>query len=505
MTKDLVQHLYGFSNGVYFAVIVMLVLFGLSYLQMHRRQVSIAFVLVALAFACFALLNIFFQLFVSDVTDAFYPPWFFKFAAMVTPVSVIILTYIYVTGFSMRSVVASQIVKREKWIVYVIYALMFAIIVGLSFVDDPVLMLKVILLGFLPPCIGAAGLAIRSYEHNMANLGFGVLFVALVIVNVTLGWYFVENHHVFSEGLQVALNLVFALVVVFACFITIRFGYTEVRSFFKMRALDELDVLSEISSGISQNQFRLDYQPQLNLQTSRVTGVEALLRWQHPSKGNIPPLAYISLAEESNLINGVTMWVVSRAIKQAKRLYDMGYPLKTSVNFSTKNFNPMVVNHVAKELKRHKLPSELLVVEITESIMIKMEDNAFVDAMAQLRSLGVRVSIDDYGTGFSSLSYMQRFHVHELKIDKSFIDNLDYDSNDYAIVFSTIQMARNLGMETVAEGVEDGKAIDILTELRCNAVQGYGIAKPMPFDDLVRWLSKQNQDPSYYELRAVDV
>lgn len=505
MSLDWIKHLYGFSSGIYFSVVVMLVLYGLSYHKLYNWKITAAFFLVAISFVCFGLYNVFFQQLFSDVTAPLYSKGFLKFCAMMTPVSLLVLTYVYIQGFTLRSVRAYQRYQKEKWIAYLIYLSTVANIIAIYFVDDFKTIALMLLLGFVLPCFGAARLAIVANEKNTASKGYAIMFGGLLVLILTGGIYAIENPNMLPDAPQALMNVGFAVLTCFTGFFSIRYGYEEVWSFFVLREMDKRGILSDITTGINDGQFSLHYQPQLDLQTGKVTAAEALIRWEHPKKGNISPLDYIPLAEESGLISHITMWVISTAIRQAKQLRERGFPLKVSINFSPKDISHHVINHLERVLQRHNYPSELVVVEITESQVINSSDSTFANAMQRLNKLGVHVSIDDYGTGFSSLSHMQRLDINELKIDQSFIKGLGYESNNYAIVYSTLQMARNLGLVSVAEGVEDVATMRMLQELKCNFAQGYGIAKPMPFDELLVWLETKTDSTTLTDFKAVMV
>lgn len=494
LPMDWLKHLYGFSSGLYFAAVLMLVLYGLSYRKKYNWKVSAAFFLVAASYVCFGLYNLFFHTLFTDITQPLYSKGFLKFCAMMTPVSVLVLTYIYIQGFTLRSVSAYKRVKKEAWIAHLIYASTVVNIIAIYFVDDHRTIALMLLLGFILPTFGAARLAMVSNEKSMANVGYAVLFGGLLVLILTAGMYSINHPNMLPATQQVMLNVGFAIFTFCTGVFSIRYGYEEIWSFFVLREMDKRGILSDITTGIHENQFSLHYQPQLDLQTGKVTAAEALIRWEHPEKGNIAPLDYIPLAEESGLMSHITMWVITRAIVEANQLRQRGFELKISINFSPKDITQHVVSHLEKTLIRYDYPSELVVVEITESQMINSEDTTFSAAMARLHELGVSISIDDYGTGFSSLSHMQRLHIHELKIDQAFVKELDYDTSNYAIVYSTLQMARNLQLITVAEGVEDAATLNMLKELKCNFAQGYGIAKPMAFDAFVDWLHEHKSE-----------
>lgn len=505
MSLDWIKHLYGVSSGIYFALVFMLVLFGLSYRKQYNWKVTAAFLLVAASYACFGFYNLFFHTLFTDITAPLYSQGFLKFCAMMTPVSILVLTYIYIQGFTLRSVSAYERVKKEGWIAHLIYASTIANIIAIYCVDDHQTIALMLLLGFILPTFGAARLAMVSNEKSTVNVGYAVLFGGLLVLILTGGMYAVYNPNMLPDAPQVLMNVGFAIFTFCTAVFSIRYGYEEIWSFFVLQEMDKRGILSDITTGIHNNQFVLHYQPQLDLQTGKVTAAEALIRWEHPEKGRISPLDYIPLAEESGLISHITMWVISRSIREAKQLHDRGFELKMSINFSPKDINSHVISHLEKTLKRYEYPNELVVVEITESQMINSQDTDFAAAMQRLHDLGVSISIDDYGTGFSSLSHMQRLKVHELKVDQAFITDLKYGSNDYAIVYSTLQMARNLNLVSVAEGVEDYETLKLLQELKCNLAQGYGIAKPMPFDELVAWMTEKTDSTTLTDFKALNV
>lgn len=249
-----------------------------------------------------------------------------------------------------------------------------------------------------------------------------------------------------------------------------------------------------LQHAIGLEQFTLNYQPQLSLETGQVIGVEALLRWQHPEYGWVSPAEFIPVAEETGDILKIGAWVIEEAVRQAKVWLDAGYPpIKVAVNLSAAQFrHPHLPETVSNILKAAELPPELIELELTESV--SMDDPlAAIAVMDNLAARGVRMSIDDFGTGYSSLSYLKRFKVYKLKIDQSFVRDIMTDPEDRAIVNSIISLAKSLGMKTIAEGVETTGQVEYLKECQCDEVQGYYFSKPLPANEFEAYFKAQKR------------
>ena len=261
--------------------------------------------------------------------------------------------------------------------------------------------------------------------------------------------------------------------------------------------MDNEDALRE---ALVNGEFRLAYQPKVSLLTGRIVGAEALLRWHHPTRGVVPPLDFIPLAEESGLIIPIGAWVVEQACRDALRWATAlpgARPLPVSVNVSPRQFQSGLLEALGSTMAEAGVEASSLCVEVTEGMV--MQDAEFAIATLEtLRSLGLRVSMDDFGTGFSSLAYLKRFPLDELKIDKSFVDGLGRAPVDTAIVAAVMGMAHALDIRVVAEGVETADQASRLRVLGCDEAQGYHYAKPGPaeaIDELLRVESRREQDP----------
>jgi diguanylate cyclase (GGDEF)-like protein len=251
-----------------------------------------------------------------------------------------------------------------------------------------------------------------------------------------------------------------------------------------------LSLLTELRSAIERNEFRLHVQPKISLQTGRVVGMESLVRWVHPERGNVFPDEFIPFAEQTGFIRVLTRWVMEKSAELCRELASKGHHLKVSVNLSTRDLlDQDLPAKFADLLARHKLTPGSFCLEITESAI--MDDPVRAqNTLERLSSMGLDLSIDDFGTGYSSLAYLKRLPVNELKIDKSFVLNMEKDEGDTKIVRSTIDLGHNMGLRVVAEGIESEAVWRLLAELGCDQGQGYFMSRPIPGDQLIPWLEK---------------
>lgn len=250
----------------------------------------------------------------------------------------------------------------------------------------------------------------------------------------------------------------------------------------------DLSLLAELRESITAGTLSLQYQPQIETTSERTVALEALVRWQHPTRGSIPPGEFIPLAERSGVIRALTDWVLRTALAQAVQWRDDGLAMPVVVNLSMRDVvDPRFPEAVGRLLFESGLPSHLLALEITESALTA-DVRIAADNVARLRALGIRVSIDDFGTGYSSLAYLDRLAADEVKIDRSFIQGLMTDESCGAIVRATIDLAHTLHYEVVAEGVEDPATWQRLALLGCDRLQGYAIARPLGASAATEWL-----------------
>jgi len=250
-----------------------------------------------------------------------------------------------------------------------------------------------------------------------------------------------------------------------------------------------LALLGELRKAIEDGQFVLHYQPMADMQSGSIGGVEALVRWQHPRHGLMMPDEFIPLAEHTGLIKPLTQFVLNQALRQCRTWHQAGLDLSVAVNLSVRSLqDEEFPDEVARLLEEHQVDPTWLELEITESAIV-VDPIRALGVLGRLGVMGVGLSLDDFGTGYSSLAYLKRLPVSEIKIDKSFIINMALDDNDAVIVRSTIELARNLGLQVVAEGVESEEMWTLLANLGCDLAQGYYLSRPIPAEDLTSWLA----------------
>jgi len=254
----------------------------------------------------------------------------------------------------------------------------------------------------------------------------------------------------------------------------------------------QLRLIGDFDDAFRQDQFSLVYQPKVAIDGGPVTECEALLRWQHPQLGFIPPDEFILLAERSGNIRRLTDWVLAAAIRQAASWRRSGFEVCVAVNLSARDLaDASLPEQIEQLLEGEGAQGGWLALEITESAVLKDRQRA-AELLVRLKRLGISLSIDDYGTGYSSLAQLKQLPVDELKIDKSFVLELDQSPDDALIVRSTIELGHNLGMRVVAEGVENEASLDILRSLRCDKVQGYLFSRPLKPDEFLQWCMTMN-------------
>lgn len=250
-----------------------------------------------------------------------------------------------------------------------------------------------------------------------------------------------------------------------------------------------LDLIRDLHIAIERQEIGVAFQPKLDLRSGTIVGAEALARWTNPRRGVVSPVDFIPILEQTGLIKQFTLQVVEHAVRFCKQCVQAGYRLSVAVNLSAHNLrDSRLPEQIAEILSQHRLDVRLLTLEITESAVMTDPEKSY-KILSSLHSMGVQLSIDDFGTGYSSLSYLKRMPVQKLKIDRSFVSDMTHDSDDAIIVRSTIDLAHNLGLETIAEGVEDEETLAVLQDMRCDMAQGYLISHSLPAQEFLDFLA----------------
>ena len=257
-------------------------------------------------------------------------------------------------------------------------------------------------------------------------------------------------------------------------------------------AREQVELLRDLKRALAERQLELYYQPKVHAPSGQITGVEALVRWHHPQRGMISPGTFIPIAERFGLIGALGDWVIDQACRQIGAWRDEGLRMRMSINLSVHQLRLGNLSlHIRQALERHRIPPQLLTVELTESVAMDDAEGT-IRTIEALSAMGLNISIDDFGTGHSSLSYLRRLNVGELKIDRSFVFDLESSKDARAVVDAIVRLAQALGLKVVAEGVETEAQGAILRSLGCDELQGYLFAKPMSAGSLARWANEEN-------------
>lgn len=265
-------------------------------------------------------------------------------------------------------------------------------------------------------------------------------------------------------------------------------GYVVYDPGLEARTQQNLSLLAELRHAIEHDELKLYYQPKVKLQNNSISEVEALIRWIHPKRGVIPPDQFIPFAESTGFIAVITEWVINEALRQRHLWQTKDLPMTISINISARDLlNPRLPSIFSELMTRYQAAPDWLTLEITESA-IMTDPKSAMEVLNQLRAKGLRMSIDDFGTGYSSLAYLKKLPVNELKIDKSFITDMENNPDDAVIVRSTIDLGHNMDLAVIAEGVENQATWDALTQMGCDAIQGYFVSRPLAAETLENWL-----------------
>lgn len=319
---------------------------------------------------------------------------------------------------------------------------------------------------------------------------FTILSIEMIVLSASYLIY--QNPHTsFTHEtiILIVFGCLLSLIISFSIIWAIRLLLIVYDKDKRFKNDEEFYLLNDLENAIERDELIIYFQPQADLQSGKIIGMETLLRWQHPSKGLIMPSIFIPIAEKSGLIDMISEWTLLQACIYTKKLLDSGYDLRVAVNISPLQFkNPLLVEHVKRILNITQLPAKNLEIEITETAMMENIEYA-IHIMMELRDLGLMLSIDDFGMGYSSLSELDRFPVHKLKIDKAFVQTLNVNDLESNIAYSIIQIGHKLNLVIAVEGIETEMQQKIFAELHCHEGQGYYISGPIPADKFKEFLT----------------
>jgi len=328
----------------------------------------------------------------------------------------------------------------------------------------------------LADAVRVAGAILQALEHPVTVEG------QLVDVHASIGIAAFPQHGVAAEELLQRADV--------AMYVAKRSGnsYSVYSAEQDPYDAKRVVLMADLRQALERRELLIYYQPKVNLTSGRLVGLEALVRWDHPERGWVPPGEFIPLAERTGLIKRVTTYVLEQVLQDLRAWERQKMAVPVAINLSMRNLlDPVFADELTQRLQSVGVDPTLVQLEITETAVMA-EPARVLQTMARLHQLGVRFAIDDFGTGYSSLAYLQRLHVQEIKIDRSFIAQMTTDPGSVSIVRATIDLGHSLGLEVVAEGVEDEETYRLLLACRCETAQGYLISRPLPAEEVERWL-----------------
>lgn len=496
---EVLQQLYGVINGVFLVCAALVLLSGISHyrssffkLRNNRMSATFSYFLVFIGFASFGLYNVFYQGFSRAVTINTLPDWLFYISRFSSPIALASITFIFLLVTEVKSYTAFRFQEKHKVFIRSLYLMDLLALVVLLFMDD---MNNIALLNgsiFVPHCAAAVLYCLFGLKDVPYSALMAAMFALMAVVFAELNRQLFYGTLSFTPEAIALTHTTFTITHTIFTFITLRFGYDEMLRFLKVKDRDNQHLIHGFGNALKNNEFFLTYQPQINLKTNEFSGLETLIRWQHPRYGHIPPIEFIELAEVSGKIDDLCCWVISQSLKEVTSMRDhLKSDLRLSINFSAKNLNATVLEHLQRKLEYYNFPAKDLTVEITETVVIE-ETSETRHFLNTVYDMGVELSIDDYGTGFSSLSYLNKLQLSELKLDRSFVSDIDENHENFVISHSTITMSKSLNYKVVAEGVETAEAMEILKTINCDYAQGFFIARPMTESELCEWVKRSS-------------
>lgn len=486
-------HIFGIDMGIFISAFLLTLMFALSFFfqnGFHRFYLRL-FGLASLSLISITLYNMFFQYTMYHETPEFYGTWILNYGKYFGPVGLALLTYFFLVLSMTNSVKSLSFYYQRQGLIQSLYAVDVAFLVMLFFIENTINAVILIELLFMLHVAFGLFYFCQAYPKGMLRR---ILIGTMCLTMLAL---FVLSYNIYSaqplpKMTFLLFNSMLAVAALTLSFIAVRSGFDEASRFFtESEGKGQRHLVGDVFTAIKHDEFFLEYQPKRNLHTGDICGFEALIRWQHPKYGRLMPNEFVLMTEKTELINLVCQWVIDSVVQQAKAFEKEHYNLPISLNFSVNNIMPDMANYLIERLKKYDLPSDKVVVEITESIFLQ-NDSEKKAAIRLLNDADIVVSIDDYGAGFSSLNYLNKLNVGELKIDRSFIFDLVNSPQNQVIVRSILQMSQELGIRVVAEGVEDEATSQLLQDYGCDVIQGYHLAKPLPDHQLNTWLSEHH-------------
>lgn len=490
ITQQSYLFIYGITSGIFFAAGIYMLFYAFQQILINK-QISMHwhFFLSAMMAFSFGLFNIYCISVHFPVEKGVFPSWLLWLGKLIAPVAMYISFRMYIQKIPIKTLQAFNFWERTKSLFYVLHAAFLSIFIVFLCVDNPRVIILICffivnLIGILALLFGRNTYATSMFSGIYITSGvLGVLIVAILLD----AFSFLDMDQI-SPKIFLYIHIFMSLLVMLFIFIFSRYSHDESTPMYPLAKYKIRDLYKNVYYALKKNEFFLVYQPKISVKTQEVCGLEALIRWQHPKKGLIPPSEFIPLAEKTELIKDICQWVVTQVVEDLKGLKNKDIHIPISINFSVHNLNFDNVNYLVSSLREHNLSTDMVMVEITESVFLDMSTEQ-KQALQILKDAGVKLSLDDFGSGYSSFRYIDEVGLSEVKLDRLFCDRMISD-NKNSLVESLILLCHSLDVTIVVEGVNESKVFYLLKEMGCNEAQGFGIAKPMSLDLLPKWLKE---------------
>lgn len=479
-------YLYGFFGGLYAAACLFMLFFGASYfLDKTHRAISKTYLLYALGFFAFFLVTYAFLYTQNEYGVTGLPSWLISIAKLSVPVGLGLFSVCFVKISVMYSFVAYDVYQKNRQLMFGMLSYDAIVFVLLIFAKNKNEIVYLSLVNFIPHLLLTTWYVYVVFRNLLGQIL--TFFFAIGLFGSIAGAFMAyAGHYQLASWLVLTLLAFFSLLIMMLSFGSIRYSYFELLKYHAVKQRDTHGLMDDILFSIRKNHFFMVYQPLVSPATNQLISMEALIRWNHPRHGLVSPVEFIQTAEQTGLIQPLCRWIISSVLKQQQIWINKGIRVPVAINFSVINLTHEMCAFLLDEAERYDVPPQLINIEITESLFLDINSDV-LSVLRKLHYAGITIAIDDYGTGFSSLSYIKEPLLSELKIDRSFIFGLDKNEGNRVIVKTIIQMCQGLGIRVTAEGVEDASTIKVLADMQCDKIQGYEISQPLSADEITRW------------------
>lgn len=481
---------YGITVGIFFSASLYMVIFAVSQALRGRNNIVFqVFIYGALSFFAYAMFSIFCLPMHFPLIRQVIPEPVLLIAKLLSPLSIVFFIKMFTLAAPIKTLSAFLFWDRTKHLYLFLFAIQWIAVIGFIFIENTktvaIIMFSLLMINSV---LGIVFSSIALESKLLSKLYSAILWLAAFIISILILILLFIDLESLPPFIYVCVHTIFSIFILLFSFIIIRYAADETVRFKSIAKLEVEDFYRNVYNALHNEEFFIEYQPKLDLNTKKVSAVEALVRWEHPEKGRIPPDEFITAAEQTELIDHICKWVLKRVVKDIKKFQAMNLDLSVSVNFSVKNIHPNMVAFLTDLLESNNISSDALTVEVTESLFLDMSLKQKT-AFNMLKDANIGISLDDFGAGFSSLRYLDEMKLSEIKLDKAFSLSLT-ENHKRLVVEAIIDLSHKLNICVVAEGVEDKRIEQSLAVMNCDLVQGYSICRPKGLDEFLSWYDK---------------